>query len=109
MEPTHQHEQEEQEYHPNMFWEGFFYLSFFIFANIVLIPYTPKKLSFLSFNGYYPLAMITYGLGGLFAGMLVFRLVKNAPSWVKFTIVAVIYATILYYLVDNIERFMIPD
>ena len=53
--------------------------------------------------------MITYGLAGLLTGMIMFRLLKNAPNWLKFAVVAVLYAIILYYLVDNIERFMIPD
>ena len=43
MEQLEQNKPQEQEYQPNMFWEGFFYLTFFIFANIVLIPYTPKS------------------------------------------------------------------
>jgi hypothetical protein len=109
MEPVQQQEEQSQEYHPNMFWGGFFYLTFFIFFNIVLIPYTPKKLSFLTFDGYYPVAMIIYGLAGLFTGMLMFKLLKNAPNWVKLALVSVLYAIILYYLVDNIERFQIPE
>ena len=106
MEQLEQNKPQEQEYQPNMFWEGFFYLTFFIFANIVLIPYTPKSWSF---GRFYPIAMITYGLAGLLTGMIMFRLLKNAPNWLKFAVVAVLYAIILYYLVDNIERFMIAD
>jgi len=106
MEPKHQDEEKEQEYTPNMFWQGFFYLSFFIFANIVLIPYTPKSWSF---GRYYPVAMIFYGGAGLLLGMIAYRLLKDAPGWVKTVIVTTLYAIILYYLMDNIERFTIPD
>jgi branched-subunit amino acid ABC-type transport system permease component len=106
MDPKLQDNTEEQEYTPNMFWEGFFYLTFFIFANIVLIPYTPKSWSF---GRYYPVAMIIYGAAGLAAGMIAYRLLKNAPNWVKATIVSILYAIIIFYLVDNIERFTIPD
>ena len=98
--------QEQQEaFEPNMFWEGFFYLSFFIFTNIVLIPYTPKSWSF---GRYYPIALITYGAVGVVAGLITFRIVKNAPNWVKFGIMAILYIIMLAYLLTNVHRFTTP-
>ncbi len=94
--------QEEQVFQPNMFWEGFYYLTFFVFFCIVLIPYTPKALSF---DRYYPLALITYGIVGLIFGAIAFKFLKNAPSWLKFTVVAILYAILIYYLVDNMHQF----
>ncbi len=98
-------EQDNQPYEPNMFWEGFYYLSFFIFFNIVLIPYTPKSWSF---DRYYPIALITYGFAGVLCGIFAFRLVKNAPGWLKFAIMAVLYGIMLFYLFDNVHRFTAP-
>jgi len=93
---------EEQPFHPNMFWEGFFYLSFFVFFCIVLIPYTPKALSF---DRYYPLALITYGIVGLISGAIAYKLLKNAASWVKFVVMAILYIVMIYYLIDNMHHF----
>lgn len=96
--------QEEQKFQPNMFWEGFYYLTFFVFFCIVLIPYTPKALSF---DRYYPLALITYGLVGLICGVIAYKILKNAPSWLKFAVVAVLYIVMIYYLIDNMHHFAI--
>lgn len=102
MEDKQEELQEEQPFHPNMFWEGFIYLSFFVFFCIVLIPYTPKSLSF---DRYYPLALITYGVVGLICGVFAYKLLKNAASWMKFAVVAVLYAIMIYYLIDNMHHF----
>lgn len=104
METKHTEPQEEQSFQPNMFWEGFYYLSFFVFFCIVLIPYTPKALSF---DRYYPLALITYGLAGLICGAVAFRILKNAPPWMKFSVVAILYIILIYYLIDNMHHFAI--
>lgn len=95
---------EEQPYNPNMFWQGFYYLSFFVFFCIVLIPNTPKSLSF---DRYYPLALISYGLVGLACGMLAYRIMRNTAAWMKFAVVAILYIFLLYYLIDNLHKFAI--
>lgn len=87
-----------------MFWEGFFYIGFYIFFIMVLIPYLPKSLSF---NRYYPVAMVTFGLPGILCGILTYRIVKNMPEWVKITIMGGIFLTIIFYLVTHFDRFTI--
>lgn len=88
-----------------MFWEGFYFLSFFIFFNIVLIPYAPKSLTL---NEYYPVAMIFFGLAGLGTGRIAYLIMKNWPQWTKFMLHVVLYGIILLYLIDNIEKFTVP-
>lgn len=105
MEPTVQQPDGQPEHNPNMFWEGFYFLSFFIFFNIVLIPYAPKSLTF---NQYYPIAMIIFGGAGLITGRVCYLIMKNWPQWTKFSLHVVLYGIILFYLVENIQKFTIP-
>jgi uncharacterized membrane protein len=93
-------------YDPNMFWEGFYYLSFFIFFIIFLIPYAPKTITF---DGNYKIAMIPFGIAGVLTGRVAFLLTRNMPSWVKVALMAVVYACLLYYLFTNVGRFTVPD
>ncbi|HAE13733.1 MAG: hypothetical protein H6548_10260 [Chitinophagales bacterium] len=87
-------------------WEGLYYLSFFIFATLVVIPNLGKTLTF----GYdFRIAMIPYGTIGVFAGMGVYRLVRNAPVWLKMGIILLIYAAVMYQLITHVDRFTIPD
>ncbi len=96
----------EQPYIPNMFWEGFYYLSFFTFFIIFLIPYAPEKITF---DDNYKIAMIPFGLAGVLTGRIAYLLTRNMPSWVKVTLMAVVYACLLYYLFTNTSRFTVPD
>ncbi len=105
MEPVAPTPQSQPKQDPNLFWEGFYFLTFFIFFNIVLIPYAPKSLTF---DQYYPVAMIFFGGTGLLVGRGCYLVMKNWPEWTKFTLHAVLYLIILYYLIDNIEKFTIP-
>lgn len=105
MEPTGNTPQAQPKQDANLFWEGFYFLSFFIFFNIVLIPCAPKALTF---NQYYPVAMILFGGAGLLTGRGCYLIMKNWPQWTKFTLHAALYIIILIYLINNIEKFTIP-
>lgn len=95
----------ESRHDPNLFWEGFYFLSFFIFFNVVLIPYAPKSLTL---NQYYPVAMLFFGGTGLLVGRGAYLLMKRWPEWTKFLLHCVIYGIILVYLVANIQKFTVP-
>jgi hypothetical protein len=99
------HTQPEQKNDPNMFWEGFYLVSFFIFFIIVGIPAAPKSVTF---DGNYDISMITFGLAGLAIGRLSFLIMRNWPEWIKFALHVGIYGSILWYLVNNIDKFTIP-
>jgi hypothetical protein len=87
-------------------WEGLYYLSFFIFSTLVVIPNLGKSLTF----GYYlPIAMVIYGTAGTFVGILVYRLVKNQALWIKWSFIVIIYVLVLYQLLTHVDRFTIPD
>ena len=105
MEPVVNQPEQDHKHDPNLFWEGFFYLSFFVFFDIVVIPYAPKSITF---DQYYPLAMILVGGAGQFIGMLAFRIMKNWPSIIKFALFVVMYGIILWYLIENIQKFTVP-
>lgn len=97
-------QEQEQPFQPNMFWEGFYYLSFFVFFIIVLIPYAPKSITF---DQYYPIAMIPFGIAGFLCGAITFRILKNTSSKVKFAVMAILYAVLIYYLLTNIQNFSV--
>lgn len=105
MEPLSNQQDQQQQHNPNLFWEGFFYLSFFVFFDIVVIPYAPKSITF---DQYYPLAMVIVGGAGLFVGMLAFRVMKNWPNFIKAGLFVVMYGIILWYLIENINKFTVP-
>jgi len=102
MENQQPQQAEEQSFEPNMLWEGFFYLAFFIFFCIFLIPNTPKAWSF---DRYYPIAMITYGTAGIFTGRVAYLITRKMPGWVKTGIMVVLYTLVIYYLVSHYEKF----
>lgn len=104
MEDQQQVQNDQQEFHPDLLWEGFIYLAFFTFFCIYLIPNTPKAWSF---DRYYPVAMITYGLAGMLTGRVVYVITRKTPWWVKTAIVGVLYAFVIYYLVTHVDRFSI--
>lgn len=89
----------------NMFWEGFYLISFFIFFIIVLVPAAPKSLTF---DQNYDVSMITFGLAGLGIGRLSFLIMRYWPQWTKFVLHVGIYGAILWYLVENVNKFTIP-
>lgn len=95
---------EEQEFKPDMLWEGYIYLAFFVFFCIFLIPNTPKSWSF---DRYYPIALITYGAVGIFTGRVAYLITRNMPGWVKAAMVGVLYSLVIYYLVTHIEKFSV--
>lgn len=96
---------QEQEYRPEMLWEGFFYLAFFIFFCIYLIPNTPKSWSF---DRYYPVAMLSYGTVGVLTGRLAYVVTRRMPAWFKIAIMVVLYTLVVYYLITHYEKFAIP-
>ena len=53
--------------------------------------------------------MIPYGTIGVFAGMGVYRLVRNAPVWLKWGSFCSFYAAVMYQLITHVDRFTIPD
>lgn len=87
-------------------WEGMYYLSFFIFATLVVIPNLGKDLTF---GYYYPIAMIIYGAVGVFIGIGVYRLVRNTPLIIRWGIIIAIYVLVFYQLITHVDRFTIPD
>lgn len=97
--------QQEQQSNPNMFWEGFYLVSFFIFFIIVLIPAAPKSVTF---DRNYDISMITFGLAGLAIGRLAFLVMRNWPEWIKFVLHVGIYGSIMWYLIQNVDKFTIP-
>lgn len=86
------------------FWGPFTYLAFFIFFNLVLLPYTPKKVRMNN----YDIEMIIYGMAGIFTGIVVYHILRNTPSWVKFGLVAILYGIILVRLIIYWKIFTVP-
>ncbi|MBC8172287.1 MAG: hypothetical protein H7X71_00150 [Chitinophagales bacterium] len=84
-------------------WEGFIYLSFFIFANLFVLPNMPEQVRF----HYYPVEMLIYGTIGIFSGIAVYRIVKDSAEWLKITIVSVLYGLILIRLIIHWELFTV--
>ena len=101
---TEKHQQDKLDY--SQMWEGLYYLSFFIFFILVVIPRLPAALTL---NAYYPIAMAVYGTIGVFTGIGVYRLVRNASDTLKWSIITVIYIAVVYQLLTHVERFMVPD
>lgn len=87
-------------------WDGLYYLSFYIFFILFVIPNLPKSLTL---NGYYPIAMVIYGTIGVFTGIGVYRLVRNASEKLKWVILIVLYILVVYQLLTHVDRFMVPD
>ncbi len=87
-------------------WDGMYYLSFFIFFILVVIPNLPKALTL---NAYYPIAMVIYGALGVFIGIGVYNVIRKAPDAVKWSILIVLYAAVLFQLLTHVDRFMVPD
>ncbi|MBK6731149.1 MAG: hypothetical protein IPG60_09325 [Bacteroidetes bacterium] len=79
---------------------------FFYFFILVVIPNLPKSLTL---NGYYPIAMVIYGTIGVFTGIGVFRLVRNASDKIKWVIIIVLYVLVVYQLLSHVDRFMVPN
>lgn len=89
-------------YEPNMFWEGYFYLAFFILFNVVVIPNMPKQYTF---DRNYPIAMLFYGFAGVLTGIFIFRIVRKMPGYVKFAIIALVYLCIILFLFTHVQNF----
>jgi hypothetical protein len=87
-------------------WEGLYYLTFFIFATLFVIPNLGKTLTF---GYYFPVAMLIYGTAGTFVGIWVFALVRNRPVWLKTSILVLLLGLVMFQLVTHIDRFSIPD
>ncbi len=86
-------------------WEGFIYLSFWIFANLFVLPNMPKTLTL---NYYYPVSLIIYGTIGVFTGILVFRVIKDNSNLIKIAMLSIMYGLILYQLITHFEAFTKP-
>jgi hypothetical protein len=96
--------QAEQKNEPVNFWGPFIYMAFFIFFNLVLLPNAPKKIRMNN----YDIEIILYGMAGIFTGILVYRIIRNTPSWFKFILVAVLYGIILVRLITHWKIFTVP-
>lgn len=94
----------EQENEPIEFWEPFTYLAFFIFFNLVLLPNAPKQIRMND----YDIEIILYGAAGVVAGLIVYRFIRNTPSWFKFALVGGMYAIILLRLILHWKLFTVP-
>lgn len=94
----------EQKNEPIQFWGPFTYLTFFIFFNLILLPYAPKKIRLHN----YDIEMILYGAAGIFTGIVVYRIIKNTPVWFKFLLIGGMYAVILARLIIEWKLFTVP-
>jgi len=99
-------EQHEERVDWSQMWEGVYYLSFFVFSTLIVIPNLGKDLTL---GYYYPIAMLIYGTIGVFTGIGVYKLVKNAPVSIRWSIIIAIYISVFYQLITHVERFTIPD
>jgi len=104
MEEQQSAKKEEQPFYPDMLWEGYMYLAFFVFFCIYLIPNTPRSWSF---GRYYPIAMITYGAAGVLVGRIAYIVTRKMPWWVKTAIVGILYALVIYYLLTHVHKFSV--
>jgi hypothetical protein len=104
MENSAPHVPKESTNEPVQFWGPFIYLAFFIFFNLVLLPEAPAKIRMRN----YDIEMIVYGAAGIFTGMLIYRIIKNTPTWVKLLLVCAVYGIILIRLIDEWRIFTVP-
>lgn len=85
-------------------WEGIYYLSFFVFFNLFILPLVPKQYSL---NHNFSVAGILYGFAGCIAGIVIYRVVRDMPVWVKSGIIFIVYALVLYQLITHADSFTV--
>jgi Ca2+/Na+ antiporter len=89
------------------FWEGMTCLTCYVFSCLFIMPNMHAHDKKYNFDAAFGTEGILFGFAGAIAGLLVYRIIRNRPNWLKLTVILVMYACILFQLISHAERFTV--